>query len=90
MGSIQCFLFISMFQSTPPRRRRLIPRYTCVTVVLFQSTPPRRRRLIELEVKSGKIEFQSTPPRRRRPNIDIAGSLEPVVSIHASAQEATF
>ena len=36
---------LSQFQSTPPRRRRLIIAIKEVSKKIFQSTPPRRRRL---------------------------------------------
>ena len=36
---------VLIFQSTPPRRRRLVPNHVCPKFPLgFQSTPPRRRR----------------------------------------------
>ena len=54
----------------------------------FQSTPPRGRRLISPVAHSLSARFQSTPPRGRRPpTIFIAGNY--VISIHASAREAT-
>ena len=55
----------------------------------FQSTPPRRRRQCSEEnVRIAKI-FQSTPPRRRRQEWFRDKQMHYIISIHASAKEAT-
>ena len=55
----------------------------------FQSTPPRGRRLMRL-ARTMRIDiFQSTPPRGRRPSAELQPQLEQLISIHASAREAT-
>ncbi len=57
--------------------------------VEFQSTPPRERRRIGSVLGRQVSMFQSTPPRERR-RAGISGDLNgSVVSIHASAREAT-
>ena len=56
---------------------------------LFQSTPPRGRRLSIGDGLLGILEFQSTPPRGRRLKQAKAGNIQALVSIHASAREAT-
>ncbi len=78
-----------LFQSTPPRGRR--PSSSDVTVIgsPFQSTPPRGRRLDRAFGITGEEMFQSTPPRGRRQAKPDRGRRPPVVSIHASAREAT-
>ena len=56
----------------------------------FQSTPPRRRRLLlRWYSLKNQWKFQSTPPRRRRLRNPETGRNEVVISIHASAKEAT-
>jgi len=56
----------AMFQSTPPRRRRLNAiAFAMPANCAFQSTPPRRRRRFNCR-SCAKYRFQSTPPRRRR------------------------
>ena len=55
---------------------------------LFQSTPPRRRRHKKIHRVINGNQFQSTPPRRRRLDILHFGTAE-LISIHASAKEAT-
>ena len=57
---------VSTFQSTPPRRRRLLRWFWRNDWQWFQSTPPRRRRLLPTQKLPLLPEFQSTPPRRRR------------------------
>ena len=56
---------------------------------IFQSTPPRRRRQWTDCLYSSGQRFQSTPPRRRRHFIPLNGESTPLISIHASAKEAT-
>ena len=77
------------FQSTPPRRRRRFYRlHTNIFAGIFQSTPPRRRRLRRKRLCYRVNQFQSTPPRRRRPET-ILQRPALLISIHASAKEAT-
>ena len=77
------------FQSTPPRRRRLYPKYKSTAPIIFQSTPPRRRRLLASVQGVSIFTFQSTPPRRRRHCCQFFGVNLLIFSIHASAKEAT-
>ena len=60
-----------------------------VVILKFQSTPPRGRRLLRLFAGSAFLAFQSTPPRGRRPAPENPGPVTTLVSIHASAWEAT-
>ena len=58
--------------------------------MLFQSTPPHgRRRVIFTIALLHLIKFQSTPPHGRRPLTTAKQSTATMVSIHASAREAT-
>ena len=82
-------IFAGIFQSTPPRRRRLRRKRLCYRVNQFQSTPPRRRRLESNHLRNQLKQFQSTPPRRRRPET-ILQRPALLISIHASAKEATI
>ena len=100
-----------MFQSTPPRGRRLKAALKCLQPKLFQSTPPRGRRLVEFDHEwnapesfnprlraGGDLTFAEPVADRagfnprlraggdRLPRHGCAGEL---VSIHASAREAT-
>ena len=100
-----------MFQSTPPRGRRLKAALKCLQPKLFQSTPPRGRRLVEFDHEwnapesfnprlraGGDLTFAEPVADRagfnprlraggdRLPRHGCAGGL---VSIHASAREAT-
>ena len=78
------------FQSTPPRRRRLVCTFDCFFAFCkFQSTPPRRRRLVLFALLKFVWQFQSTPPRRRRPGQALPMLTQFTISIHASAKEAT-
>ena len=65
---------LSLFQSTPPRRRRPVEAAKEIMKVEFQSTPPRRRRLDPNRIRNNRSSFQSTPPRRRRPGCRMFGS----------------
>ena len=56
---------------------------------LFQSTPPRGRRHLFQDPHGSISMFQSTPPRGRRLSSLSALIWSTVVSIHASAREAT-
>ena len=60
------YLTSSIFQSTPPRRRRRNQKQALNYPLGFQSTPPRRRRQLGTGVYYKGGRFQSTPPRRRR------------------------
>ena len=78
-----------LFQSTPPRRRRQVQGITGTNPKNFN---PRLREGGDLgqgnSVPSTLI-FQSTPPRRRRPRIRQYLGVSSLISIHASAKEAT-
>ena len=56
---------------------------------LFQSTPPRGRRPCPVLLIGEDELFQSTPPRGRRRGLMSEPALCVIVSIHASAREAT-
>ena len=60
---------LRMFQSTPPRGRRLRLRFLRWRCWQFQSTPPRGRRQISPPPATLETWFQSTPPRGRRPGL---------------------
>jgi len=79
----------SMFQSTPPRGRRRRLHLDKDRLSKFQSTPPRGRRLVEHQGVVLPFVFQSTPPRGRRPGVVQVDRAFQIVSIHASAWEAT-
>ena len=91
-ATLFCLVFVeySIFQSTPPRRRRPEVLVLLNAAIAFQSTPPRRRRRRFPCFKFFIASFQSTPPRRRR----LLNMFYPVgsiyFSIHASAKEATI
>ena len=67
------------------RSRRVSPRS-----YQFQSTPPRGRRRSSPHWFRMLCRFQSTPPRGRRRKIVCKVVCPVVISIHASAREATF
>ena len=50
------------FQSTPPRRRRLVKCLNFICILWFQSTPPRRRRLVLVRCP---LPYNSFNPRPR-------------------------
>ncbi len=77
------------FQSTPPRGRRPAPGCEVQALTTFQSTPPRGRRPTPTTATSRGGKFQSTPPRGRRPGRSTLQIGPDMVSIHASAREAT-
>ena len=79
-----------MFQSAPPRGRR--PGLCAARLVwyVFQSAPPRGRRLPTLVTVALPRRFQSAPPRGRRHQRSPRSHLGAVVSIRASAREATI
>ena len=79
----------AMFQSTPPRGRRPSNGSTNRATGMFQSTPPRGRRPVLSVAIAHPRKFQSTPPRGRRRGP--GGIIQNIVlvSIHASAREAT-
>ena len=83
-------LLIEWFQSTPPRGRRQKAQGIYDAKKWFQSTPPRGRRHDNRPGCAIRNRFQSTPPRGRRPENDVENRLDWIVSIHASAREATF
>ena len=78
-----------IFQSTPPRRRRRLSSLCSKIFARFQSTPPRRRRRYSRKKYNEQNKFQSTPPRRRRLTVNFCFGLGRIISIHASAKEAT-
>jgi len=57
--------------------------------MVFQSTPPRKRRHPLFNPRKDSYQFQSTPPRKRRRSNPPEREVRRLVSIHASAQEAT-
>ena len=78
-----------LFQSTPPRGRRPhLSDYQCAGD-MFQSTPPRGRRRRSPRSPPSPWQFQSTPPRGRRRSDWGGCGPHQLVSIHASAREAT-
>jgi len=58
--------FVTLFQSTPPRRGRHTGTCWSIDSSMFQSTPPRRGRPKPIGKKPQGDAFQSTPPRRGR------------------------
>ena len=58
------------FQSTHPRRVRLMPTNLGFSVKAFQSTHPRRVRPTTPSAGITMLRFQSTHPRRVRPEVD--------------------
>ena len=76
------------FQSTPPRRRRLHWFKLEWIDKRFQSTPPRRRRRNPASLLRSAMNFN---PRLREGGDNNDGETDntPVISIHASAREAT-
>ena len=81
---------VTLFQSTPPRRRRLIDFPSRSSIFIFQSTPPRRRRphrlvndlnYLEISIHASAKEATMLPP------LQLYFS---AISIHASAKEATL
>ena len=82
--------YLTTFQSTPPRRRRLPYASKLSETLFFQSTPPRRRRPENAVDEEEARNFQSTPPRRRRQFPILTFLLFITFSIHASAKEATL
>ena len=79
---------IPIFQSTPPRRRRLHWFKLEWIDKRFQSTPPRRRRRNPASLLRSAMNFN---PRLREGGDNNDGETDntPVISIHASAREAT-
>ena len=87
--TLQKLLSGVIFQSTPPRRRRHAEKVPDLQKKYFN---PRLREGGDFIIKKGVItwQFQSTPPRRRRLlNLASAGAMS-LISIHASAKEATY
>ena len=84
------FLVVLQFQSTPPRRRRLLWAKLLNNSPSFQSTPPRRRRH---EVDGYTTYSADFNPRLREGGDGIQRHNrleESKISIHASAKEATW
>ena len=69
---------IYLFQSTLPRRERLLKRRVYCIFIRFQSTLPRRERLHEKAARSVVRKFQSTLPRRERPCFGCMASNLPI------------
>ena len=65
-GYPETLFVLIKFQSTHPRRVRLVDLNGCKAFSLFQSTHPRRVRLVEFWFFGLKTLFQSTHPRRVR------------------------
>ncbi len=80
---------MSLFQSTPPQRRRHCVAFRSRQAYRFQSTPPQRRRPSFVPWCAYFSTFQSTPPQRRRLISPFFSVLCYTISIHASAKEAT-
>ena len=68
--------------------RRLYPRYT-LSFLLFQSTHPRGMRLEEMKKDHEEQLFQSTHPRGMRLTAASPIWIKYLISIHASAWDAT-
>ena len=80
-----------LFQSTPPHGRRRAAERHCGGV--SQCFNPRLRTggdLLMVSVPLHQLKFQSTPPHGRRQGIGRSATTAEVVSIHASAREATM
>ena len=85
-----CSWFLgTAFQSTPPRRGRLMLVKSACNCSLFQSTPPRRGRPGTVYRFQVAAPFQSTPPRRGRLLAAVDVRIIRIVSIHAPAKGAT-
>ena len=80
---------VSIFQSTPPRRRRLNLFFFYISQLKFQSTPPRRRRRC-VEIR-GLLLWNFNPRLREGGDyLPFLGKFLISISIHASAKEATL
>ena len=77
------------FQSTLPRRERLLRNIIPVIVCKFQSTLPRRERPYARRSRRRNCRFQSTLPRRERPRTVFYRVVASDVSIHAPTKGAT-
>ena len=80
-----------LFQSTPPHGRRRAAERHCGGV--SQCFNPRLRTggdFLMVSVPLHQLKFQSTPPHGRRQGIGRSATTAEVVSIHASAREATM
>ena len=78
-----------LFQSTLPRRERLVAVKVWYPMKEFQSTLPRRERQRQYIKDLHPIAFQSTLPRRERPFPRYINNSHTVISIHAPAKGAT-
>ena len=78
------------FQSTLPRRERLLTIRHSDRSCQFQSTLPRRERRINCQNTLGHPRFQSTLPRRERRLLIGYLNFRCIISIHAPAKGATF
>ena len=81
-------LYLSLFQSTPPRGRRHLSLYLSLYLSLFQSTPPRGRRQRKQDDPNPILVSIHASAREATRPIACKGRSS-VVSIHASAREAT-
>ena len=88
-GKHQCLTLTSRFQSTLPRRERLLCVLSCPVALIFQSTLPRRERRQPGYKPCLLPLFQSTLPRRERHVIDKDQPITENISIHAPAKGAT-
>ena len=84
--SVQPFLF----QSTPPRRRRLAQNVIGCFHFDFNPRLQEGGDLLLCFLQVLFCLFQSTPPRRRRRSFTVAEYSSITISIHASKKEATF
>ena len=78
------------FQSTHPRRVRLLLPHPCTGTVVFQSTHPRGVRHVHTVLPSPMSRFQSTHPRGVRPQVGRYQDSHKHVSIHAPTKGATL
>ena len=78
-----------LFQSTLPRRERLLSTVFSRLNAGFQSTLPRRERRRQKKCIQITVRFQSTLPRRERRITDLKKVLFAYISIHAPTKGAT-
>ena len=82
-------LTLAKFQSTLPRRERLICKNPKKSSARFQSTLPRRERRMMKGMLWLGFRFQSTLPRRERQRVTAYNVTRNKISIHAPAKGAT-
>ena len=79
----------TLFQSTPPRRRRLLRGILFRLLTLFQSTPPRRRRRFRLQGWTDDYFISIHASAKEATGVGYVVPPGRQISIHASAKEAT-